>query len=107
MIETDPDMPDPFAGKIEELAERRSLRNGQTLSRLLGTEDQAAGLAALLQAREPAVQGIEVEEQRVPGFKGCGLFRARGGKAQHRIGAVAVPVHLVLDPARRTGPAIG
>src|SRR6185312_13039906 len=95
VVEAGPDVKHALARELRDLTQRRGPGHGERLRRLLGAEDEAAGRAAFFEARQPSVQRIEVEEERVGGREAARILWTQGGKAQHRIGPVAVTVHLM------------
>src|SRR5882762_200883 len=92
MVEADPDMPYTFTGVIDELGERRDLRELEALGRPLRTEDGRVRSRPVFEPQQSPVLRIKVGEEAVADFESRHLLRAGGRKAHHRISAVAVVI---------------
>src|ERR1041385_402195 len=90
MVEADPDVPYAFACVVDELGERRDLRELEALGRPLRTEDGRASSPPVFEPQQSPVLRIEVGEEAVADFEGRHLLRAGGRKPHHRISAVTV-----------------
>jgi hypothetical protein len=103
VVEAEPDVPHAL---VPVLTERREAAGRADLDvRAFGREHGRLRRAVLLRTQEPAVRGVEVEEQRVVDSERRG--RACEREAEDGVGAVAVAVDLQAGRCRHAARAGG
>ena len=107
MVDADPDVPHAFPAEGKKLIERGCAAQLESLRRVVGGERRGVRLAPCLEAQQPLVLGVEIEEQTVADFQRLGRAAAFGVEAQHRVGAVAVVVDEMFGGSRRAGRGVG
>ena len=105
VIEADPDMPDAFDEVLAELRQARGFAGGKALRRPLRREHRRLRGAIETQAKEAAMQSIEVEQQAIVELQFAHAGRAAPGQPEHRIGAVGMVVDQVVGNLDFAGAA--
>ncbi len=106
MVVSDPDMPDSFAQKFNELAASRHLTKDELARRFFGAKHRCLHEPLIFECQQSSVQGIKVEEQSVAQCEGGGWSRTVYAKAKHCIGAIAVVIDEVFVSLTRTASLI-
>src|ERR1700730_6831276 len=107
MVVARPDVVHAGGDVVKKLSPQARLSQAESLLRRRGTKDGRARLAAGLQTQQPFVLRVDVGEQAIGHLQLFGNGRARGGKSQNRIGAVAVIVDQMLGYRGWAGGAVG